>query len=288
MVGVVSLCPGAPRGVCAAPDFSVDGAGVSGIIDSVESSGVSSMVRALGLKAACYRRLLYVCHSPGMCIEHLRACWTRLSLMLFTPMRLGGRLLVLGDGLKVAKEGRKMPAVKKLHQSSANNSKATYIFGHSLQALGLLVCGPLGHLLSVPLTSRIHEGLVFSNRERRTLLDKFVQLFLAVVGGLEASVLLVVDAYYASGKILRPLLAAGHHVLTRVRWNAVAYHPAPPPKQPRRGRPRRYGQKVRLWDLWSRHHQRFQTALSPVYGENQVTLRYYAIDLLMLRRLTAT
>jgi hypothetical protein len=65
-----------------------------------------------------------------------------------------------------------MPAVKKLHQSSENNSKATYIFGHSFQALGLLVCGPLGHLLSVPLTSHIHEGVVFSNRDRRTLLDK--------------------------------------------------------------------------------------------------------------------
>lgn len=48
------------------------------------------MVRALGLKAACYRRLLYVCHSPGMCIERLRACWTRLALTLFTPVRLGG------------------------------------------------------------------------------------------------------------------------------------------------------------------------------------------------------
>ncbi|MGH9961862.1 MAG: transposase, partial [Pyrinomonadaceae bacterium] len=85
-------------------------------------------------------------------------------LKLFSPLRLGGRLLVIGDGLKVAKEGRKMPAVKKLHQSSANTSKATYIFGHSFQALGLLVCGPLGHLLSVPLTSRIHEGVGFSNR----------------------------------------------------------------------------------------------------------------------------
>ena len=201
-------------------------------------------------------------------------------LKLFRPLRLGGRLLVIGDGLKVAKEGRKMPAVKKLHQSSANNSKATSIFGHSLQALGLLVCGPLGHLLSVPLTSPIHEGAVFSNRDRRTLLDKFVQLFLAVVDELEAGVLLVVDAYYASGKILRPLLTAGHHILTRVRWNTVAYQPAPPPKQRRRGRPRRYGQKVRLWDLWSRHRQRFQTALSPVYGESHVILRYYAIDLL--------
>ena len=202
--------------------------------------------------------------SSGLCLERLRAWWTRLALKVFRPLRLGGRLLVIGDGRKVAKEGRKMPAVKKLHQSSANNSKATYLFGHSFQALGLLVCGPLGHLLSVPLTSRIHEGVVFSNRDRRTLLDKFVQLFLAVVGELEAGVLLVVDAYYASGKILRPLLTADHHVLTRLAWNAVGYYPAPAPKQRRRGRPRRYGPKVRLWDLWSRHRMSTDLSLIPL------------------------
>jgi hypothetical protein len=253
---------------------------LAGLSIRSDRAAVSSVVRVLGLKERCYRRLLWVCHSAGLRLERLRACWTRLVVTLFTPLRLSGRLVVIGDGLKVAKEGKKMPAVKKLHQSSENNSKATYIFGHSFQALGLLVCGPLGHLLSVPLTSHIHEGVVFSNRDRRTLLDKFVQLFLVVVGELEAGVLLVVDAYYASGKILRPLLSAGHHVLTRVRWNAVGYHPAPAPKQRRRGRPRRYGQKVRLWDLWNRHRQRFQTALSPIYGESHVTLRYYAIELL--------
>ena len=48
MVGVVSLCPGAPRGVCAAPNFSVDGAGVSGIIDSIGSSGGEQYGPGLG------------------------------------------------------------------------------------------------------------------------------------------------------------------------------------------------------------------------------------------------
>ena len=98
-----------------------------------------------------------------------------------------------------------MPAVKKLHQSSANNSKAPYIFGHSFQALGLLACGPLGQPLCVPQTSRIHEGVWFSNRDRRTWSDKFAQLFLTVVEELEQGVLVVVDAFYASRKVLCPL-----------------------------------------------------------------------------------
>jgi hypothetical protein len=132
----------------------------------------------------------------------------------------------------------------------------------------------------VPLTSRIHEGVGFSNRDRRTLLDKFAQLFLTVVEELEQGVLLVVDAYYASRKVLCPLLVVGHQVLTRVRCNAVAYYPALPPSQRRRGRPRLYGQKVRLPELWSRHSKQCHSAPSPVYGESQVRRRYFALDLL--------
>ena len=131
---------------------------LAGLSIRADLAGVSSFVRALGLEASCYRRLLYVCHTPGLQLEVLSAYWVRLVLKVFTPLRFGGRVVMIGDGLKVGKEGKKMPAVKKLHQSSANNSKAPYIFGHSFQALGLLTCGPLGQLLCVPLISRIHEG----------------------------------------------------------------------------------------------------------------------------------
>ncbi len=59
----------------------------------------------------------------------------------------------------------------------------------------MLARGPLGHLCCVPLTSQIHEGVVFSNRDRRTLLDKFAKLFLSVVSVLKTRTVLVVDAY---------------------------------------------------------------------------------------------
>jgi DDE superfamily endonuclease len=253
---------------------------LAGLSSRADLAGVSSFVRALGLEAKYYRRLLYLFHTRALALEMLTGCWTRLVLKLFTPLRVGKRLVLVGDGLKVAKEGKKMPAVKKLHQSSDNNSKPSYIWGHSFQALGLLIRGPLGHLCCVPLTSRIQEGVVFSNRDRRTLLDKFVQLFLTLVGELEGATLLVVDAYYASRKVVRPLLAVGHHVLTRVRRNAVAYVLAEQPAKRRRGRPQLYGEKVHLHDLWQSRPEQFHTVPSPIYGETCVMLRYYAVDLL--------
>lgn len=46
---------------------------------------------------------------------------------------------VYRDGIKVSKEGRQMPGVKRLHQESANVNKPEWIRGHYFSALGLLL-----------------------------------------------------------------------------------------------------------------------------------------------------
>ena len=96
-----------------------------------------------------------------------------------------------------------MPAVKLLHQESQNNTKPEFIMGHSLQAISVLVHAGAGQVTAVPLTSRIHEGLVFSNRDARTLLDKLVALLLSITLIWNKPIVLVADAYYASGKVTR-------------------------------------------------------------------------------------
>ena len=243
-------------------------------------AGVTSFVRAGWLLPGAYRRLLHLFHTTALRLPQLTSLWTRLAYSrLFTPLRFGGRPVLAADGLKAPKEGRKMPAVKHLHQESADNSKPAFISGHSFQALGLLVQGPLGQVFCVPLISRIHEGLVFSNRCRRSLLDKLVAMFLPVAELLEEPVLLVADAYYASRKVILPLLAKDHHLVTRVRSNTVAWQPPAQIPKRRRGRPRLYGDKLRLAKLWSRTTA-FTTARSPVYGEINTEIKYLSIDLL--------
>jgi hypothetical protein len=172
-----------------------------------------------------------------------------------------------------------MPAVKRLHQESDNNSKRLFIDGHSCQAVALLVLGPLGQLFAIPLASRIHEGLVFSNRDRRSQLDKLIGLLDPVARWLDSSVVLVADAFYASRKIAVPLLDRGHHLVTRVQRNTVAYEPPPQPRKRGRGRPRSYGLKRYLKDLWS-DRNRFLSATSPIPGESRVRIRWHSEDLL--------
>jgi len=253
---------------------------LAGMTTRKDLQGVTSLVRALGLEPACYDRLLDFFHSAALDLDKLTCAWCALLFRLDSGiLRVNGRPILVGDGIKVAKAGRKMPGVKKLHQESESNNKAEYIFGHSCQAVALLTQA-LSSVLALPLACRIHEGTVFSNRDQRTLLDKMILLLGSL--GLNQPFYFVADAYYASGKIVRGLLAHGNHLVTRVRSNSVAFFPATPPPshRPRRkGRPAKYGNKIQIASLL-KDADRFQEAPSPVYGENGVTLRFRTADLL--------
>ncbi len=240
--------------------------------------GVTSIVRALGLKPACYDRLLDFFHSPALNLDKLTRAWCSLVFRVHPGvLRVGGRPVLVGDGIKVAKAGRKMPAVKKLHQPSESNTKPEYIFGHSCQAVALLTQA-LSSVFALPLACRIHEGVVFSNRDRRTLLDKMVLLIDSL--GVNEPFYFVADAYYATGKIVRGLLLKGNHLVTRLKSNSVAWFPAIPPAPGKpKGRPRKYGKKIKVASLLKDADQLHETP-SPVYGDENVTLRFRVADLL--------
>ena len=243
-----------------------------------DAGGVTSLVRALGLNPASYYCLLHLFHSEALNLDKLTLCWRAAleRLLARRLVRVKGRPVLLVDGLKRPKEGRKMPAVKSLHQESGSNSKAEFIMGHSLQAVAVLAQAA-GACMAVPVAARIHEGVCWSNRDRRTLLDKMGSLIL----GLQWSepVIVVADAYYAAEKFARALLNNGHHLVTRVRITATAYFPAPPRRKKGRGRPKTYGHRTKL-RTWFRNSKQFIKAPSPVYGEKGVMLRYYSFDLL--------
>jgi hypothetical protein len=241
--------------------------------------GVTSIIRALGLKEVCYDRLLDFFHSKAVLVDPLAALWARLILrVLPDPLvpTINDRPIFIGDGIKLAKTGRKMPAVKKLHQESTNNTKPEFIYGHSCQAIALLA-GCAQSFFALPITCRIHEGVMFSNRQTKTLLDKMVDLVNSLA--IPMPFYLALDAYYASKVIVRGLLLGNHHLITRVRKNAVAYWPALLSSEKRRGPKRKYGPKVKLNTLFQ-DLSLFTEAPSPAYGETHVILRYRPIDLL--------
>jgi len=241
-------------------------------------AGVTSFVRSHWLQEKCYFALLRFFHSKAFKLTVFTTLWASMCLRIFSDklFRVNERIVILADGFKAPREGRKMPGVKSLHQESSCNAKAPFIMGHSCQVASVVVTG-VKTFFSVPLVARIHEGLVFSNRNSRTLLDKLM----IMIGGLTLNVpyYLVADAYYASSKTARALLKNNNHLVSRCRSNAVAYFPAPARRKKKRGRKKKYGRKIKLISLF-KIHSAMTAAYSPVYDEEHVLIHYRSIDLL--------
>ena len=240
-------------------------------------AGVTSFARVLNLKSNVYHRLLAFFHSPAVDLDLLTSLWLSTVLSLFPVHRIDGKPVAILDGIKNPKEGRKMPAVKWLHQQSESNSKPHFIMGHSFQAFGIL-CRVSNYYFCVPICARIHEDIVRSNRDRKTLIDKAGMMLKDAFGDAHSFVL-IADAYYANGKMLKSQAAAGSQLITRVRSNTVAYEsPVPVAGKRKRGRPKKYGRKRALNSLFGPANE-FTQLNCPIYGE-VVCMRYACFDLL--------
>lgn len=271
---LMSLAPACSRLVC----FGWMSVALFGFCCRRDLSGVTSLVRSSWLVSPAYRRLLHLFYSDALKLGPLTCCWRSLVLRLFRPYRVHGHLVCIADGLQVAKEGRKMPAVKSLFNDSPDNAKARFIMGHAFHAVSLLVESAGARLASIPLLSRIGEGLTSSDAPHTTRPAKLAELFCDLWKATGEKVLLLVDSYYANRSLLAPLLAEGHGVVTRVRLTTTAFCPAPKPRKRTVGRPRLYGKHMVLRRLFS-HPSTFRKAILPLYDQN-LTIRYRSLDLI--------
>ena len=236
-----------------------------------DNMGVTSFVRTLGLRASTYERLLDIFHSKAIRLDILTKIWVNIVLNTFPGVvKFNDRIVLVADGIKKQKAGKKMPGVKLLHQESESNTKSEYIMGHSCQALGVLIKS-FNTVFCLPLVSRIHEGIIESNRDKRTLMDKLINMILPL--GITVPYYLVADAYYGNKKIIAGMLESGNHLVCRARRNSIGYQ-EPPIKSGKKGRPKIYGQKIKVSDLWITEKDHMLTAESPVYGENDVKIKY--------------
>lgn len=254
--------------------FSWFAVAVVGMMIRGDRLGVTSLVRAHGLPGWAYDRLLDCFHSRAWCVDKVARLWAATVMGRFPLVKINGRPVLAADGIKRPKSGRKMPAVKRLHQSSGTNTKPKFINGHSLQSIGVLVQGP-GRVACVPLHVELVEGLVFSNRDHRTVLGKLAALCRRLLLG---GAYLVADAYYNAENLREELGELDIDLVSRAKSNAVAYRQPEPVQERKRGRPALYGDKVEIKSLardWT------GSMPSPFEGDSGTQLLFRCEDLLV-------
>lgn len=247
-----------------------------GAVLNTQPPALTRYLNALGLGEGYYHQALHWFHSSAFCVDSLCQAWGQwLSEHQFVS-RLQGERLYVGDGIKVGKEGRKMPGVKRLHQESSNVSKPEWIRGHYFSALGLLLETGAA-VFAVPIVFKLHDGIDAAENEAQglTLVDKMAALCITYMS---QGSYVVLDAYYASAKVLHPFRERGLHLTSRVRISTVAHAAfSRCPGNLGRGRPRQWGSAIRLQDLFATS----QTCLKAVvclYGQ-PTTATYQCFEL---------
>jgi hypothetical protein len=97
--------------------------------------------------------------------------------------------------------------------------------------------------------------------------------------------IIVLDAYFAVGPVFAILKQAVDdngkrlvHIVTRAKSNVVGYQ-QPPAKTGRRGRPRTYGAKLKLMDLFETMAEGFEQTTIEIYGQHE-TVCFLCLDLI--------
>ena len=243
------------------------------------NGGVTEMIRIIGLSPNVYTSLLGFFESSAILLEQLSSLWLSVLLKKSNPIKLGDYILFAVDEIKVGKEGKKMPSVKYLHQSSENNSKPKFIMGHNIAVIALAVRGILGETIAMPIFARILGGIKQTPKEKKTFVDSIVQDIEVLIKNLDTQkAIFVADALYCIRSFIKPLVQKGIHVISRVKKNAVAYKIPTLESKPRRGRKRKYGDKIKLSTIFD-NISIFKTIASPIPGEtNQI--QYHTMQLI--------
>lgn len=264
-----------------------------GLMLRSDKLGVTSVIRDLALCPDCYLSMLHFFRASSWSLDEIRLRWFS-CVREYAPLYQEGDFHVLvGDGVKQSKEGRRMPGVKKLFQESENSAKPKYIHGHMFGGLGILA-GRIHSWACIPLGIRLHDGLQGASEWAGASVSSSSHVVQMVEDAYRAcevfgDCLLLLDRYFLTVPALVKLeclnrgTAARMEIITKAKKSCTAFE-KPAPRKPGRGRPPKKGAAVHLKELFISHKDQFRETKMELYGK-QETIRYYSIDLLWGQKL---
>ena len=263
---------------------------IVGLMVRSDHLGVTSIVRELGINPVHYESMVHLFKASSWKIANIIGCWVKIVAKSGLLHRVHGKPLMMGDGVKESKEGRKIPCVKKLSQESENSRKSSYIHGHMFGSIGILLGTPKKFFCTL-LSMRLHDGNSIISEWKGDELAKeshvvrIVREACQLAGHIGESCRLALDRYYLTVNALETLRKFGNdmvHIVTKAKKNAVAYEQ--PVRKPGRGQPPKKGANVKLLDLFSTHADAFIKAKVNIYGKVQ-DVEFFVTDLIWGKKL---
>ena len=227
----------------------------------------TEMARFFGGGEAIYHSILRLFYSSAWSTSALQNAWIGIVYKYLKRYfyTVNGKPVFILDRTVIEKFGRKMYGVNKQYSTLRSHS----VNGHALEMLGIAV-NKGQSTICLPL------GFTFLWKTATTMQSQLCNW----IGGLKKSIpepgYLVADAYYSKKEVIRAAEKSHFELISRVRSDAVAYREAPKVKKKTRGRPKTYGEKVTIKNLFNNEHKsKFSNIV--VGGEQH---QFYMLDLI--------
>jgi hypothetical protein len=251
--------------------------------------GVTSLIRAAEVHPSHYQSLLHFFRAASWNGERLLCLAIAWMAGHGLMVEKSGRIVLIGDETKTPKEGRRMPNVKTLRQTSETSSKPSYFRGHEWSVIGVVI-GVGGKLFCAPAWARVSDsggkskakdGSDGSRKKRKGDADaedeeegrtaQIVKEAAQLARRLGRMAFLLLDAFYANGLVFKEAGKSGGVVVvvTRAKGNCVAHTQATPPAKRGRGRPRKYGMAMKIKALYESEASLFQKVKANIYGRTE-------------------
>jgi hypothetical protein len=241
---------------------------------------VSSWLRAAHLQAK-YTDYYYFNGGVGRKTNQVASL---LLALLLKRLPMPERIILALDDSPTARYGPKVEGAGLHHNPTSGPDDHKFVYGHIWVTLALVLRHPLWHTIGLPLLSRLYvkakdvpplaKRYGWQFQTKLELGVNLVQWAQKLLSPLKKPIWLVMDGAYAYRPLLKPILAMGVTVVSRLRKDA-GLRTLPPPKRPgQRGKNRKYGlHKISLAKR-AAHRQGWKTLKAVLYGGQKVTKTY--------------
>ena len=257
------------RPVFTKPSFNYFEAIISGILLGRPKKTVTAAVKL----AALEKKFSNVNRFVSQYCWDARALGLSILCLVIKTFKLTTSPITLAlDSTFLAKFGTKIFGCGYHFNYSRKHNLPSYIWGHNWLVLGLLcfskvfdkwLCFPFLAELFVP------KKYMPINQEYRSSIEIASEMILSVKEHIKQKLILVTDGYFAKKRLLRTCLANEITLISRLQSNAALYLVPKSEPQKKRGRPRKYGQRLASLKKLAKSKTNFENIELKLYGKKR-------------------
>ena len=238
---------------------------------------VTSWIRAAGLSTqfrSCYTTVAAVGKKSGKIA-------TQLLIAVIKPLVSQSERLTLAlDDTPTPRYGPHVQGAGIHHNPTPGPAGSPHVYGHVFVVIGLLVKHKLWGTIALPLLARLYvrkKDLPSIDPEHRpefqtklVMAVELLQWASALLASLGKPIWVVVDGAYANAPFLKPAMAMGMTVVSRLRKDAALWSVPGPPRKGQRGRHPIYGRDRIVLAKRAGQRRGWTTGMFELYGKPTV------------------